>query len=100
MGVNTTCQASAADLVKLAMLAIHEKLRNHRLHDGAATGRPCRAHARMLLQIHDELLFEVEEQYIDQVREMVVAEMIAAGNGLRVPLQVNWKTGRSWGELE
>merc|ERR1711990_316529 len=51
--VNTTCQASAADLVKLAMIQIHEKLRLLRLHDGADRGRPCRAPARLLLQIHD-----------------------------------------------
>lgn len=118
--VNTTCQASAADLVKQAMLRVHGRLRDLRLHDpvpqrspssGAPspTGPPvqasstcldCRLAARMVLQIHDELLLEVHETWLERVRDFVVAEMIGAGKQLCVPLQVTWKQGRTWGSLE
>eukprot|EP00928_Gymnodinium_smaydae_P031152 TRINITY_DN22959_c0_g2_i1.p1 TRINITY_DN22959_c0_g2~~TRINITY_DN22959_c0_g2_i1.p1 ORF type:complete len:2231 (+),score=367.58 TRINITY_DN22959_c0_g2_i1:34-6693(+) len=94
--VNTSCQASAADLVKTAMVGIHAKLRDWRSHaDGG-----CRTVAHMLLQIHDELLFEVDEAHLEAVREIVVAEMIGAGRDLRVPLRVTWRVGRSWGSLQ
>jgi len=94
--VNTACQASAADLVKIAMISIHERLRLMRVHNDGQ----CRMAARMLLQMHDELIFEVDKASLDEVRELVVTEMIAAGKELRVPLQVKWRTGRSWGHLE
>ncbi|CAK0869517.1 unnamed protein product [Prorocentrum cordatum] len=94
--VNTSCQASAADLMKTAMLGIHRQLLELRTHEGGQ----CRMAARMLLQIHDELLIEVEEAFLDRVRELAVREMIGAGEGLlRVPLQVKWRVGRTWGDL-
>eukprot|EP00933_Yihiella_yeosuensis_P017389 TRINITY_DN14533_c0_g1_i1.p1 TRINITY_DN14533_c0_g1~~TRINITY_DN14533_c0_g1_i1.p1 ORF type:complete len:410 (+),score=91.99 TRINITY_DN14533_c0_g1_i1:108-1232(+) len=95
--VNTSCQASAADLVKGAMVSIHRRLKEMRSHgpDGH-----CRMAGRLLLQIHDELLLEVEESRLHEVREMVIGEMIKAGNHLSVPLQVKWRVGPSWGSLE
>jgi len=93
--VNTACQASAADLIKVAMIAIHERLRVLRSHE-----RGCRMPGRLLHQIHDELILEVEEARLDEIREIVVSEMVAAGAGLHVPLQVKWKVGRTWGSLE
>lgn len=94
--VNTACQASAADLMKTAMLAIHERLLRLRVHKGAS----CRMAAHMLLQIHDEVLLEVAEERLDEVRDLVVSAMINAGEGLHVPLQVKWRVGKSWGHLE
>lgn len=94
--VNTCCQASAADLVKIAMLSIHERLRRLHVHD--APGK-CRMAARMLLQIHDELLLEVDMARLDEVRQLVTSEMVAVGQGLLVPLKVKWRTGPSWGSL-
>mmetsp|Transcript_66677 Transcript_66677/g.144815 ORF Transcript_66677/g.144815 Transcript_66677/m.144815 type:complete len:510 (+) Transcript_66677:2841-4370(+) len=94
--VNSTCQASAADLVKAAMLAIHSQLKRLRVREGTS----CRMAARMILQLHDELVFEVREECIDTVRELVVSEMIAAGRDLRVPLQVKWRVGKTFGTLE
>mmetsp|Transcript_90824 Transcript_90824/g.293217 ORF Transcript_90824/g.293217 Transcript_90824/m.293217 type:complete len:2155 (+) Transcript_90824:115-6579(+) len=94
--VNSSCQASAADLVKTAMLAIHSRLKTMRVREDGE----CRMAARMLLQVHDELLFEVHESSLDAVRAMVVAEMIGAGRDLRVPLQVKWRVGRTFGTLE
>lgn len=93
--VNSSCQASAADLVKTAMLGIHSRLKTMRRMEAGE----CRMIAKMLLQMHDELLFEVHESYLEVVREMVVAEMIGAGRGLRVPLQVKWRIGKTFGTL-
>jgi DNA polymerase-1 len=53
--------------------------------------------ARMLLQVHDELLLEVPEASLEAVRAAVVEEMSAAAE-LKVPLVVETGTGRSWGE--
>ncbi|CAJ1405094.1 unnamed protein product [Effrenium voratum] len=93
--VNTACQASAADLMKAAMIGIHRRLKLLRSHDGR-----CTMAGRILLQIHDELILEVEELRLSEVRELVVSEMIRAGCDLKVPLQVHWKHGKSWGSLE
>jgi len=96
--VNTACQASAADLVKLAMLGVHSRLRQLRSHTGDGE---CRLAGRLLLQIHDELLLEVEESRLDEVRQIVVEEMLgAARRELRVRMEVKYKVGPSWGQLE
>jgi DNA polymerase-1 len=83
LAINTVVQGSAADLIKQAMIRIAERIRRE--------DRP----ARMLLQIHDELLFEVPEGAADDESEMIVAEMTGAME-LRVPLKVDVAVGRSW----
>lgn len=95
--VNTACQASAADLVKLAMLSVHARLHRLRSHRGDGT---CRMPGRLLLQIHDELLLEVEEARYVEVLDIVKKEMLAVGRGLRVPLQVKWRQGPTWGGIQ
>jgi len=85
--VNTVIQGSAADLIKLAMLGIHRRLRRERFA------------ARMLLQIHDELIFEVPSQELDVVGELVVGEMSTA-IPLSVPLKVDLKVGDNWADCE
>lgn len=84
---NTPIQGSAADLIKKAMIDVQEAL------DAGDTG------ARLLLQVHDELLFEVPEARVDEVRELVVARMESAME-LRVPLKVEVGVGRSWYEAK
>ncbi|KAK9836945.1 hypothetical protein WJX81_001769 [Elliptochloris bilobata] len=97
--VNSICQGSAADLVKWAMVDLHARLR-------AAFPSPCAC--RLLLQVHDELLFEMEAAALPAAARLVRERMAAAGNelsrargrvGLRVPLTVKLNVGRSWGEL-
>ena len=83
--VNTVIQGTAADLIKKAMVAVHHALK------ASGTG------ARMLLQVHDELLVECPEGVAEQVAEVVVKEMMGAGD-LLVPLHVNYGTGRNWNE--
>ncbi len=85
MAVNTPVQGSAADLIKLAMVRIHAKL--------AATAPS----ARMLLQVHDELVFEVSAAQERALEALVAAEMTAVME-LRVPLQVDISAGANWYE--
>jgi DNA polymerase-1 len=84
--VNTTIQGTAADLMKLAMLRVEDAL-------GRAGLR-----ARMLLQVHDELLFEVPEDELSRARA-VVREAMEGVHALDVPLVVDQKAGRSWMEV-
>jgi len=85
---NAPMQASAADLMKLAMVRMGAKL--------AATAEPG---ATMLLQIHDELIFEVEAARVSEIAAVVKAEMEGAVT-LTVPLEVTLKTGRTWYDVE
>ncbi len=84
--VNTPIQGSAADLIKLAMIDIDRKIRNARWP------------ARMLLQIHDELVFEVEESARFEVSREIERAMREVLE-LRVPLEVKMSVGRHWGEI-
>ena len=85
--VNTVIQGSAADLIKLAMVAIHRRLRKEHVP------------ARMLLQIHDELIFEVPSDQLHPLAELVTEEMVGAYT-LNVPLKVDIKAGPNWAETE
>lgn len=85
IAANTPIQGSAADLCKLAMLQIDR---------GLAAVAP---HARMLLQVHDELVFEAPEAEVDATREFVRGVM-ERPHPLDVPLEVSIGVGRSWGE--
>jgi DNA polymerase-1 len=83
--INMEIQGSAADLIKVAMLAIYRRL--HR------EGR----RARMLLQIHDELVFEVPPEELQEVARLVRSEMTQAlTSQLQVPLQVDMAVGPNW----
>jgi DNA polymerase I len=83
--VNSPIQGTAADLIKLAMIRIHEKLLKDRLS------------TRMLLQVHDELVFDVPENELSMVEVMVKHEMENV-YPLRVPVVVAIGTGRNWME--
>ncbi|MBW1803144.1 MAG: DNA polymerase I, partial [Deltaproteobacteria bacterium] len=85
MAVNTPIQGTAADLIKKAMVRIHERLAGEKLN------------ARMLLQVHDELLFEVPEEELDLIHAMVKIEMEGV-HELRIPLRVDIGVGRNWDE--
>ncbi len=91
VALNAPIQGSAADLIKLAMLGVDRELRRR----GMAS--------RMLLQVHDELVFEVAAGERDELEALVREQMGAAGNGLpggplSVPLDVSVGTGRDWHE--
>ncbi|MDP2637355.1 MAG: DNA polymerase A family protein, partial [bacterium] len=83
--INHPIQGSAADIMKLAMVKTHEAFPE--------------AKARMILQIHDELLFEIPSGTIPQLAKDI--EMIMEGAlSLAVPLEVDVKKGPNWGELK
>ena len=83
MALNAPIQGSAADLIKVAMLRVQERLDAEDLR------------SRMLLQVHDELVLEVAPGELEQVQDIVVAEMGGAAD-LAVPLEVSVGLGRSW----
>ncbi len=85
MAVNTPIQGTAADLIKRAMLRADTALRAQQLP------------ARMTLQVHDELVFEVEQSHADRVATLAKDAMAGAGE-LRVPLVVTVGIDRSWAE--
>ena len=86
IAINTPIQGSAADLIKIAMRDIGTEL----------SGGKWRA--AMLIQIHDELLFEVDRGQASDMGRMVKEKMEGARK-FRVPIKVNLKTGENWGEL-
>ncbi|MEE8560684.1 MAG: DNA polymerase I [Gemmatimonadota bacterium] len=81
---NSPIQGTAADLIKVAMIRLHDRL-------AAEYG----GRVRMLLQVHDELLFEVREGLTDEVAKVVRGEMEGAAD-LDVPLEVDIGVGDSW----
>ncbi|HZC63788.1 MAG TPA: DNA polymerase, partial [Streptosporangiaceae bacterium] len=85
MALNAPIQGSAADIIKVAMLRVDEALRGEGLR------------SQMLLQVHDELVFEVAPGELDTLRELVPRIMCGAFD-LRVPLEVSLGTGRTWAE--
>jgi DNA polymerase-1 len=83
--MNTPVQGSAADLIKKAMIDLHRALGERGMR------------SRLILQIHDELLLEVPEQEAEDARALVKAIMEGA-LVLDVPLVVDARLGRNWGE--
>ena len=81
--MNTPIQGSAADIINIAMIAINDKLADYQ--------------SRMILQVHDELLFEVKNEELDKLSLMVKEEMESAWK-LIVPIKVDMGTGSSWAE--
>jgi len=87
IAVNMPIQGTAADLIKVAMVRINEKMFNEGLSSG------------LILQIHDELIFELPKSELEE-RKRTIKEIMESSLELSVPLIVNFKTGRRWGNLE
>ena len=85
LAINSVVQGSAADLIKVAMVNIHRRLKKE--------NRP----SRMLLQVHDELVFETPAASVEAEAEVVRAEMVNAMQ-LKVPLKVEVGWGKNWEE--
>ena len=86
MAVNSPIQGSAADLIKVAMIDVHQ-----RLQDELPT-------TKMILQVHDELIFETPEADLERAKQLVKQVMEATGTklGLSVPLKVDLGVGLNW----
>ncbi len=81
--INMPIQGSASELIKLAMINIYSKLKSEKLK------------SKMILQVHDELIFELPENELNQLQEIVVFEMENAMK-LKVPLKVDVGIGKHW----
>ncbi len=85
MAINTPIQGTAADLIKLAMINIQKRLARENLE------------SKMILQVHDELVFEVPDQEIDTMKKLVKEEMEGVLT-LSVPIRVDMGVGKNWDE--
>jgi DNA polymerase-1 len=86
MAMNAPIQGSSADMIKLAMVRIDARLRERGLR------------ARMLLQVHDELVFEAPPDEVPEV-ERVARELMETAMPLRVPIKVDIKSGSDWSQV-
>ncbi|AEH50373.1 DNA polymerase I [Pseudothermotoga thermarum] len=83
IAINTPVQGTAADIMKLAMIDVYKKIKENNLK------------AKMILQVHDELVFEVPEDELEKVKEIVKTSMENVVK-LLVPLKVEIEVGQSW----
>ena len=86
IAINAPIQGSAADLIKLAMIKIDESFKKERFK------------SRLLLQIHDELIFEIYQTELEKAKS-IIKEIMEHSLELSVPIKVNLKTGNNWAEL-
>ena len=87
MAINMPIQGTAADIIKISMVRIQERLDALKLR------------SLMIIQVHDELIFEVPKDELEQVKS-VVMELMPSAMTLAVPLEVELKTGYTWGDME
>jgi DNA polymerase-1 len=82
--INAPIQGTSADMLKVAMVAIDKCFRDENLK------------SKMLLQVHDELVFNVKKDELEKVKEIVSTKMKEAGGRLNVPIEVDIKTADNW----
>jgi len=87
MAVNMPVQGTAADIIKIAMVRIQDRLDTLKLR------------SMMIVQVHDELIFEVPRKELAQMKA-IVRELMPSAMDLAVPLNIEIKTGRTWGDME
>jgi DNA polymerase-1 len=87
MAINMPVQGTSADIIKVAMINLDREIEKRRLK------------SKMLLQVHDELIFEVPETELEEMRQLA-PEIMSTALKLSVPLKVDIKAGRNWGEME
>jgi DNA polymerase-1 len=86
MAMNSPIQGTASDLIKMAMVRLHQELKTQGLR------------SKLLLQVHDELVLECPVGEVDQVRALTIRVMESA-MALAVPLKVNVGIGPNWASL-
>jgi len=87
MAINMPVQGTSADIIKVAMINLCRQVEERRLK------------SKMLLQVHDELIFEVPQEELEEMRQLI-PEIMSTALELSVPLKVDIKTGNNWGEME
>jgi DNA polymerase-1 len=86
MAINAPVQGSSADIIKIAMINLYREMERRNLK------------SQMLLQIHDELLFEVPEPEVAEMKSLV-SDLMPRAFQLRVPVKIDTKLGRNWAEM-
>jgi DNA polymerase-1 len=84
VAINTPIQGTAADMIKVAMIHIHKAFQENNLK------------SKMILQVHDELVFDVHKSEIEKVKEIILEKMPKAIPGLKVPIEVGIGVGQNW----
>jgi DNA polymerase-1 len=87
MAINMPVQGTSADIIKVAMINLQREMEKRGLE------------SKMLIQVHDELLFEVPEKEFEEMSQLV-PQMMSTALVLSVPLKVDVQVGRNWGELK
>ena len=87
VAMNSPIQGTAADIIKIAMIRVNERLHKENMKSS------------LILQIHDELLIETHKDEIEQVKQILVEEMMHAAD-LKVPLSVSVSVGDTWYEAK
>ncbi|MEQ4488032.1 MAG: DNA polymerase I [Dehalococcoides mccartyi] len=87
MAINMPVQGTSADIIKLAMVRLDEKLKEEKLK------------SRLLLQVHDELIFEVPKTELGRMSDLLV-ETMSGAVAFEIPLKVELKSGANWGDME
>jgi DNA polymerase-1 len=86
MAINMPVQGTSADIIKVAMINLDREMQKRQLK------------SKMLLQVHDELIFEVPDNELEEMRQLV-PEVMSTALPLSIPLKVDIKTGQNWGEM-
>ena len=87
MAINMPVQGTSADIIKVAMINLCREMEERRLK------------SKMLLQVHDELIFEVPQEELEEMCQLI-PEIMSTALELSVPLKVDIKTGNNWGEMK
>ena len=87
MAINMPVQGTSADIIKVAMINLYREMGKRQLK------------SKPLLQVHDELVLEVPQEELEEMKELV-PQIMSAALELSVPLKVDIKTGNNWGQME
>jgi DNA polymerase-1 len=87
MAINMPVQGTSADIIKVAMINLDQEMDKRQLK------------SRMLLQVHDELIFEVPQAEVEEMRQLA-SKLMSTAIELSIPLKVDIKVGKNWGEMK
>ncbi len=87
MAINMPIQGSSADIIKVAMIKLYDEMREQQLE------------SKLLLQVHDELIFEVPKNELEKMKKLV-PHIMATSLEISLPLKVDVKTGKNWEQME
>jgi DNA polymerase-1 len=84
MAINTPIQGTAADMIKMAMITIHKEMKSRAYQ------------SKMIMQVHDELVFDVYKPELEEMKILVEEYMKNALPGLKVPIKIGMDVGETW----